>query len=104
RCIVTTIVRLRAGEVLEGCGKEPSPGETLGSDAENAARFPLSVASGDPRPDTVMLWTRAVQPGASVDLSLRLEVASDSSFTSLLVHTEALPAAPAHDGSLRVKP
>src|SRR5215813_6425503 len=103
RTILKSIVVLSAGSVFEGCGKEPNPGETLGSDAENAARFPFSVASGDPRPDTVMLWTRAIQPGSSVDLSLRLEVATDSSFTNLLVHKDGLTATAAHDGCIKIR-
>lgn len=45
--------------------------------------FPQSVMSGDPRPDSVILWTRAIDGDA--DLSVTLQVAKDAEFTELLV-------------------
>ena len=44
--------------------------------------FQLSVASGDPRPTSVVLWTRAHDgQRPTEDLELELEVAKDESFT-----------------------
>ena len=44
--------------------------------------FPQSVASGDPRPQSVVLWTRVVDAQrASEDLELSLEVALDEAFS-----------------------
>ncbi len=43
--------------------------------------FPQSVASGDPRPDRVLLWTRVLADVASV----RLQVAEDATFARLRV-------------------
>jgi alkaline phosphatase D len=43
------------------------------SDADSARYFPQSVASGDPRPDSVVLWVRvedAERPGQDTELSL----------------------------------
>jgi len=43
------------------------------SDADSARYFPQSVASGDPRPSSVVLWVRvedAERPGQDVELSL----------------------------------
>ena len=103
RTILKSIVVISAGAAFEGCGDGTKPPETLGTDAENAARFPFSVASGDPRPDTVMLWTRAIQPGAAVDLSLRLEVGTDPTLQTLLVQQDGLTATAAHDGCIKIR-
>jgi alkaline phosphatase D len=47
--------------------------------------FPQSVASGDPRPSSVVLWTRVVDADhLDVDYSLTLELATDEAFTQLV--------------------
>ena len=41
--------------------------------AQSTAFFPQSVASGDPRPDSVVLWTRVLdvaQPGVDLPVTL----------------------------------
>ena len=62
--------------------------------------FPQSVASGDPRPDRVLLWTRAPADDASV--TVRLQVEDDAQFTRLRVERE-LGALAEHDHCLRVR-
>jgi alkaline phosphatase D len=60
------------------CGSDDSSARSL----DQALTFPQSVASGDPRPTSVVLWTRVVdadQPDS--DLSLTLDVATDEAFT-----------------------
>ncbi|WP_437980584.1 alkaline phosphatase D family protein [Sorangium sp. So ce117] len=55
---------------------------------EDEGFFPQSVASGDPRHDSVVLWTRLIdskQPQS--DLNLALVVALDEGFTQLVVLT-----------------
>ena len=64
------------------------------------ARFPQGVASGDPRPDAVLLWTRAA--GLRNDGSVRLHVATDSGFATRLVDT-AFTVKAAHDHCLKVR-
>jgi alkaline phosphatase D len=61
--------------ILTACGD----GESTASPEPDAQRyFPQSVASGDPRPSSVVLWTRAVDPSrAGVDLVVTLVVATD---------------------------
>jgi alkaline phosphatase D len=45
--------------------------------------FPQSVASGDPRPGSVILWTRVADPEvADGDIELELELSLDAEFTS----------------------
>jgi alkaline phosphatase D len=46
------------------------------------AIFPQSVASGDPTPESVILWTR-VEDASADDLHLTLEVATDEAFTEI---------------------
>ena len=36
--------------------------------AAQSAMFPQSVASGDPRPDSVVLWTRLASPDMLVEV------------------------------------
>jgi len=68
-----------AGAVLGAvaCGSEASAG-----DLDPALVFPQSLASGDPRPTSVVLWTRVVDSArADADLELSLELATDAAFT-----------------------
>lgn len=61
--------------------------------------FTLGVASGNPRDDSVVLWTRlAPDPlngggmGAG-DIEIPLEIATDSSFTNVVQSTQAVAEA-----------
>lgn len=63
--------------------------------------FPQSLASGDPRPDRVLLWTRAPASDGR-DVPLRLQVADDPSFGSLRIERELTALAEA-DHCLRVR-
>lgn len=66
-------------------------------------RFPQSVASGDPRPDRVLLWTRVQGgPGAAPPSRLRLQVATDPAFTSLRVDRDVAVDA-GSDGCVKVR-
>ena len=64
------------------------------------ALFPQGLASGDPRPDRVLLWTRA--PSANGDTALRLQVALDPAFTQLVIERD-LHTRAAADHCLRVR-
>ena len=48
-------------------------------------RFPQGVASGDPQPDAVMLWTRAEPESPADTVALSLQVALDPDFTGLVL-------------------
>ncbi len=68
------------GPVTTACSSDASP-----APADTSPLFPQSLASGDPRPGSVVLWTRVVdaaQPNA--DLPLTLEVAEDEAFTQIV--------------------
>jgi alkaline phosphatase D len=71
-----------AGPVVVGCSdgsSEPAP---------NVDYFPQSVASGDPRPTSVMLWTRVVDAtNPDADLTLELVVATDEALANKVTLT-----------------
>jgi len=61
--------------------------------------FPEGVASGDPAPDSVLLWTR--RPGGETSLRLTVEVARDPGFRRIVARAPA-EAGPASDWTTRV--
>lgn len=73
-------------------------GAAAGSVPISRAHFPQSVASGDPRPDRVLLWTRL----AAAATQLRLQVAEDPGFARLRVDRMLQPP-PDSDGCLKVR-
>lgn len=80
---------LAGGPLAAACGGDAESD----SAAASVVYFPQSVASGDPRPNSVVLWTRCFDPErASDDLELRLEVSLDADF-AVLLELEGLTAA-----------
>lgn len=71
-----------------------------GDVAVDPALFPQGLASGDPRPDRVLLWTRA--PAAGGDVALRLQVALDPDFLHLVIERD-LQARASADHCLRLR-
>lgn len=64
--------------------------------------FPQGVASGDPQPTSIMLWTRVVRAGDSDDeIELTLEVSTTRDFESVVVQ-ESVVASPESDFTVRV--
>lgn len=63
--------------------------------------FPQGVASGDPHPDSVLLWTRRPPTGGAQANHLTLEVASDPQFKRVVASSTAELAADA-DWTCRV--
>lgn len=119
----TTVIVASASSVY-GCGDDgsdtggdgpmgiPAPeleGRTLTSADDDgydvAAYFPQSVASGDPRPGSVLLWTRAVDAAADGALRVVLQVATDEEFTQRvdLGDATSLEATADADGCIRVR-
>ena len=54
-----------------------------------AAGFTHGVASGDPGPDSIRLWTRYAAADGR-DAVLRVEIASDAGFTAIIARSEAV--------------
>jgi alkaline phosphatase D len=66
--------------------------------------FPQSLASGDPRLNSVVLWTRVEDSAASdQDISLRLQVATDQEFQDLIIDQDDFVATATHDHCLKIK-
>lgn len=84
------------------------PGVRPASAASGVYHFPQGLASGDPQPDTVMLWTRvvaladkAVAAVAKEAVDLIVQVSDDESFSTLILE-RSLRAEAASDHTVRV--
>ncbi|MDX5299517.1 MAG: alkaline phosphatase D family protein, partial [Gammaproteobacteria bacterium] len=64
------------------------------------ALFPQSVMSGDPRPTSIILWTRV--GGFGQDVAVTLQVSRNRDFNQIIVD-QALTAQAAHDHCLKVR-
>lgn len=65
--------------------------------AADEPRFALGIASGHPRPDRVVLWTRLSGADLPASVDVRWELAHDEAFTQIAAHgTEVAEAAWAH--------
>ncbi len=64
-------------------------------------RFPEGVASGEPHPDSVILWTRSKPPQKDTGGCLLLEVATEQSFVKTVVRKSVAPSKQA-GGTCRV--
>jgi alkaline phosphatase D len=87
----------------DDAGQRPDAGRSDGGDGgPRRYAFAQGVASGDPRPSSVMLWTRVRALDDRVDpIALTLEVATDADFTDRVVAQE-LEATVASDYTVRV--
>ena len=89
---------------LSGCGGDDdgAPSVDAGPDGGTALRrFPQGLASGDPRPTSVVLWTRAVPDAGTGDVAVKVEVASDEAFATIVVMQD-VTATLASDHTVRV--
>lgn len=96
RTVVVSAGAAGLAPVLPGCDGGPSrPVEEV---------FPQSVASGDPRETSIVLWTRAVPEGGAGDADVTLELASDEAFASpVAIDAGVLVAREEADHCVRVK-
>jgi alkaline phosphatase D len=93
----------RDGGAADGGGRDGGGRDGGGGDDGGARSFtfPHGVASGDPRPTSVMLWTRVqAQPRGGDPVALTLEVATDEAFSERVVDME-LEATAASDHTVR---
>lgn len=99
REFIATLALSAAALSLPGVGRA-APLGPAGPVPVDRQRFPQSVASGDPRPDRVLLWTR-IESTADTQ-RLLLQVAELEDFSGPLVERE-LHAERAHDHCVRVR-
>ena len=99
-------VVVSAGSVVTGCGGSGSssnlsaPEDVIPIDT---AFFPQSVASGDPKADSVILWSRVIDPQLVGNyLSVQLQVSTESRFKQNIVDI-SLAAQPDFDYCVKVK-
>src|SRR5690606_23311712 len=94
--------------VLSGCNADELSLTDSGTPESTSRRhFPQSVASGDPRPTSAVVWARAIDPDLPGSVSLELEVALDIEFERRLQFGDAeyvaVQASSAHDHCVRVR-
>jgi alkaline phosphatase D len=80
------VIRLASLATVAGSGAALT---ACGGGDDSAPNFNYGVASGDPLADRVILWTHAQYDGASDDVALTWEVASDAAFTALVTSGSA---------------
>ena len=94
-----------AGVPGAGCGDNfepdttpdpPDPPEPTG-----VYQFPQGVASGDPRPDSVVLWTRIRRGSSQAAVDFKVQVASDAGFRTIVADRE-ITASFERDHTVRV--
>ena len=82
-------------------GTRASNHSTAGANLDRLA-FPQGVASGDPQPDGIMLWTRAQPQGdTGSPVNLLLQLSTDKTFTKAPLMEEVLQAKPETDFTVR---
>jgi alkaline phosphatase D len=90
-----------------GCGDDDDTSSSGSNDSPdtspNSEVFPQGVASGDPQPNAVVLWTRAVptQGANASSVALQLQVSETEDFAALVVD-QALEARIQDDYTLRI--
>lgn len=71
--------------------------------AAGTFQFPQGVASGDPRGDSIVFWTRAIAAsGASAPVSVQLQVSSAADFSAIVARV-SLQALADYDYTVRAK-
>lgn len=92
-------VAVSAAPKLSGCSHTSSGGTSSPEDIDRV--FPQGVASGDPRPDSVVLWTRVESGDAAIRVGY--EVALDEGFGQIVAEGEVETGAE-RDGTVKLKP
>jgi alkaline phosphatase D len=107
RTFLRALLTTASAALLGGaCNNE---GDDLGPIEPGERFFPQSLASGDPRPDSVILWTRLGDPDHPLTEphELHLQLATDEQFTDLLALDGGdhlvVTAEPAYGGCVKVK-
>lgn len=89
---------------IPGCGDNVQPEEPdpdTKPDPVGTYQFPQGVASGDPRPDSVVLWTRIQKGTETGPVELTVQVATDRGFGTIVVDQQ-VTATSASDHTVRV--
>lgn len=68
---------------------------------QNLKPFYHGVASGDPLPDRVIIWTRVTPEKMNVSIPVKWEIAEEANFTSIY-KSDTISARPEHDYTVKV--
>jgi alkaline phosphatase D len=96
-------VSVASTTILSACGGSDSPASNnsaSGAPASGPMSFAQGVASGDPQPDSVVLWTRVTGGDGINPVNVGLQVSTTADFTSLVLNT-TVAASPDWDYTLR---
>lgn len=99
---------IAAGSLVTACGgdgdAQPDNGTVDNRPPQGTYVFGLGVASGDPRADSVVLWTRVQRSAAgdASDIALTLQVSGTADFAKPLVNQQ-LVASKVYDHTVRAK-
>ena len=101
---MVVVATAAAGTVgLYGCGEDVEPGGGADSGVppvDPKQIFPQGMASGDPTPSTVILWTRLATAEASAPVTY--DVATDEAFANVVASGEVMAEVDA-DHTVRIK-
>ncbi len=104
------VVSASAVPYAAGCSSDDDGGDGPGGlgpfstdPADTLRVFPHGVASGDPKPDSVILWTRAVPDSGSGPVDVNYQVATDEAFTQLVAEGK-VTVDETTDWTARIKP
>ena len=88
---------------VAACSDDTKPATDAGIDAPPTGTFlfPQGLGSGDPRETSVVLWTRVVPASGAAAVDLRVEVATDAAFATVVV-MQSITATAAADHTVRV--
>ena len=103
--IKTAIVSASAVALTQitGCGKSSGSSNNKAEIARQNSTYPQSVMSGDPRENSLILWTRLGLDAAAVaSADLTLQVARDPGFDQVIVD-EKLSVSADHDFCIKVR-
>ncbi|OUD13262.1 alkaline phosphatase D family protein [Thioflexithrix psekupsensis] len=101
-----TLVSAVASQLGACGGDDDTVGNNSSHSVVGTAFFPQSVASGDPKPSSVILWTRVQDSDLQItqrDALLHLQVAKDTAFKNIVVEQADLNAEAAHNHCIKVK-
>jgi alkaline phosphatase D len=87
----------------DGGGGKPGLGSFSTDPADTLRVFPQGVASGDPKPDSVILWTRAVPDSGAGPVVVKYQVATDETFKQLVADGQ-ITVDETTDWTVRIKP
>lgn len=105
RNFIKLIVVSAGSAAVAGCGGGDSISNIvleIAPPSSTPLYFPQSVASGDPKQTSIIVWTRIIDTARPGDLPVQLQVATDPNFTALVVDAP-ITAVEANDNCVKVR-